>query len=76
MKINSMCIGIPPTLELAALGEHKIAKVIQLVEGLRCGSPHVQQRADRQSDQMARLAEEGRRMQLRAQRRVVTTRSV
>jgi|SRR5277367_1020660 uncharacterized membrane protein len=47
------------TLELAILGEHKIAKVIQLLEELRRDSPHVQDRVDRQADQMAKPADAG-----------------
>jgi uncharacterized membrane protein len=47
------------TLELAILGEHKIAKVIQLLEELRRDSPHVQDRVDRQADQMAQPADAG-----------------
>jgi uncharacterized membrane protein len=45
------------TLELAILSEHKIAKVIQLLEELRRDSPHVQDRVDRQADQMAEPAD-------------------
>ncbi len=45
------------TLELAILSEHKIAKVIQLLEELRKDSPHVQDRVDRQADQMAQPAD-------------------
>ena len=41
------------TLELAILSEHKIAKVIQLLEELRRDSPQVEDRVDRQADQMA-----------------------
>jgi uncharacterized membrane protein len=47
------------TLELAILSEHKIAKVIQLLEELRRDSPHVQDRVDRQADQMAEPADAG-----------------
>jgi len=47
------------TLELAILGEHKIAKVIQLLEELRRDSPHVQDRVDRQAEEMARPADAG-----------------
>ena len=47
------------TLELAILSEHKIAKVIQLMEELRRDSPHVQDRVDRQADQMAQPADTG-----------------
>jgi len=42
------------TLELAILSEHKIAKVIQLLEELRRDSPHVPDRVDSQADEMAR----------------------
>lgn len=45
------------TLELAILSEHKIAKVIELLEELRRDSPHVQDRVDRQADQMAQPAD-------------------
>ncbi len=47
------------TLELAIMGEHKIAKVIELLEELRRDSPHVQDRVDRQADQMAQPADAG-----------------
>jgi uncharacterized membrane protein len=47
------------TLELAILSEHKIAKVIQLLEELRRDSPQVQDRVDRQADQMAQPADTG-----------------
>jgi uncharacterized membrane protein len=47
------------TLELAILSEHKIAKVIQLLEELRRDSPHVPDRVDRQADQMAEPADAG-----------------
>jgi uncharacterized membrane protein len=47
------------TLELAILSEHKIAKVIELLEELRRDSPHVQDRVDRQADQMAQPADAG-----------------
>jgi uncharacterized membrane protein len=47
------------TLELAILSEHKIAKVIQLLEELRRDSPQVQDRVDRQADQMAQPADAG-----------------
>jgi len=47
------------TLELAILSEHKIAKVIQLLEELRRDIPHVQDRVDRQADQMAEPADAG-----------------
>ena|SRR5271168_5229489 len=47
------------TLELAILSEHKIAKVIQLLEELRRDSPHVQDRVDHQADQMAEPADTG-----------------
>ena len=45
------------TLELTILSEHKIAKVIELLEELRRDSPHVQDRVDRQADQMAQPAD-------------------
>ncbi|HEY1886016.1 MAG TPA: DUF1003 domain-containing protein [Roseiarcus sp.] len=47
------------TLELAILSEHKIAKVIQLLEELRRDSPHVQDRDDPQAKQMAEPADAG-----------------
>jgi len=47
------------TLELAILSEHKIAKVIQLLEELRSDSPHVQDRVDPQAEQMAEPADTG-----------------
>jgi uncharacterized membrane protein len=47
------------TLELAILSEHKIAKVIQLLEELRRDSPHVEDRVDSQADQMAEPADAG-----------------
>lgn len=47
------------TLELAILTEHKIAKVIQLLEELRRDSPHVQDRDDLQAEQMAEPADTG-----------------
>jgi uncharacterized membrane protein len=47
------------TLELAILSEHKIAKVIQLLEELRRDSPHVQDRDDLQAQQMAEPADAG-----------------
>lgn len=47
------------TLELAILSEHKIAKVIQLLEELRRDSPHVQDREDPQAEQMAQPADAG-----------------
>jgi uncharacterized membrane protein len=47
------------TLELAILSEHKIAKVIQLLEELRRDSPHVQDRVDSQADQMSEPADAG-----------------
>jgi uncharacterized membrane protein len=47
------------TLELAILTEHKIAKVIQLLEELRRDSPHVQDRDDPQAEQMAEPADAG-----------------
>jgi uncharacterized membrane protein len=45
------------TLELAILGEQKIAKVIQLVEELRRDSPQVQDRVDLQAEEMAQHAD-------------------
>jgi uncharacterized membrane protein len=47
------------TLELAILSEHKIAKVIQLLEELRRDSPHVQDRDDPQAEEMAEPADAG-----------------
>jgi uncharacterized membrane protein len=47
------------TLELAILSEHKIAKVIELLEELRRDSPHVQDRVDSQAEQMAEPADAG-----------------
>lgn len=47
------------TLEFAILSEHKIAKVIELLEELRRDSPHVQDRVDLQAEQMAEPAEAG-----------------
>jgi uncharacterized membrane protein len=47
------------TLELSILTEHKIAKVIQLLEELRRDSPHVEDRVDAQADQMAEPADAG-----------------
>ena len=47
------------TLELSILSEHKIAKVIQLLEELRRDSPHVQDRDDPQAQQMAEPADAG-----------------
>jgi uncharacterized membrane protein len=47
------------TLELAIMSEHKIAKVIQLLEELRRDSPHVQDRDDPQAQQMAEPADTG-----------------
>lgn len=47
------------TLELAILSEHKIAKVIQLLEELRRDSPHVEDRDDPQAEQMAEPADAG-----------------
>jgi uncharacterized membrane protein len=47
------------TLELAILSEHKIAKVIQLLQELRRDSPHVQDRDDPQAEQMAEPADAG-----------------
>jgi len=45
------------TLELAILSEHKIAKVIQLLEELRRDTPEVQDRVDQQAQQMAEPAD-------------------
>jgi len=47
------------TLELSILSEHKIAKVIQLLEELRRDSPHVLDRDDPQAEQMAEPADAG-----------------
>jgi uncharacterized membrane protein len=47
------------TLELAILSEHKIAKVIQLLEELRRDSPHIEDRDDPQAMQMAEPADAG-----------------
>jgi uncharacterized membrane protein len=47
------------TLELAILSEHKVAKLIQLLEELRRDSPHVQDRVDREADQMSQPADPG-----------------
>src|SRR5271154_5685119 len=47
------------TLELAILSDHKIAKVIQLLEELRRDSPHVQDREDPKAQQMAEPADTG-----------------
>ena len=47
------------TLELAILSEHKIAKVIQLLEELRRDSPHVQDRDDLQAREMGEPADAG-----------------
>jgi uncharacterized membrane protein len=47
------------TLELAILSEHKIAKVIQLLEELRRDSPHVEDRVDSQAEQMSEPADAG-----------------
>jgi uncharacterized membrane protein len=47
------------TLELAILTEHKIAKVIQLLEELRRDSPHVQDRDDPQAEQMGEPSDAG-----------------
>ena len=44
---------IARTVELAILSEQKIAKVIQLLKGLRQDRPQVQDRVDQQADQMA-----------------------
>jgi uncharacterized membrane protein len=45
------------TLELAILTEHKIAKVIELLEELRRDSPHIEDRHDPQAQQMAEPAD-------------------
>ena len=45
------------TLELAILSEHKIAKIIELLQELRRDSPQIQDRIDRQADQMAKPAD-------------------
>ena len=47
------------TLELAILSEHKIAKVIQLLEELRRDSPQIQDRVDPQAEQMSEPADAG-----------------
>jgi uncharacterized membrane protein len=47
------------TLELAILSEHKVAKVIQLLEELRRDTPQVQDRVDPQAQQMAKPADTG-----------------
>jgi uncharacterized membrane protein len=47
------------TLELAILSEHKIAKVIQLLEELRRDTPQVLDRVDPQAQQMAQPADAG-----------------
>jgi uncharacterized membrane protein len=47
------------TLELAILSEHKVAKVIQLLEELRRDSPQVPDRDDPQAKQMAEPADAG-----------------
>jgi uncharacterized membrane protein len=47
------------TLELAILSEHKIAKVIQLLEELRRDSPQIQDRLDPQAEQMSEPADAG-----------------
>jgi uncharacterized membrane protein len=47
------------TLELAILSEHKIAKVIQLLEELRRDSPHIEDRVDPQAERMAEPADAG-----------------
>ena len=54
------------TLELAILSERKIAKVIELLEELRRDSPQVQDRVDRQADQMAQPGERASALKLRA----------
>jgi len=40
-------------LELAILGEQKIAKVIQLLEEIRRDNPHIQDRVDHEAEEMA-----------------------
>ena len=47
------------TLELAILSEHKLAKVIELLEELRRDSPHIRDRVDPQAQQMAEPADAG-----------------
>lgn len=47
------------TLELAILSEHKLAKVIELLEELRRDSPHIPDRVDPQAQQMAEPADAG-----------------
>jgi uncharacterized membrane protein len=47
------------TLELAILSEHKVAKIIQLLEELRRDSPHIHDRVDPQAEQMAEPADAG-----------------
>jgi hypothetical protein len=54
------------TLKLAILSERKIAKVIELLEELRRDSPQVQDRVDRQADQMAQPAERAGALKLGA----------
>jgi uncharacterized membrane protein len=46
-------------LELAILSEHKVAKIIQLLEELRHDSPHIQDRVDLQAEQMAEPSDAG-----------------
>lgn len=53
-------------MELAILSERKIAKVIELLEELRRDSPQVQDRVDRQADQMAQPAERAGTLKLGA----------
>jgi uncharacterized membrane protein len=47
------------TLELAILSEHKLAKVIELLEDLRRDSPQIPDRVDPQAQQMAEPADAG-----------------
>jgi uncharacterized membrane protein len=47
------------TLELAILSEHKLAKVIELLEELRRDSPQIPDRVDPQGQQMAEPADAG-----------------
>jgi uncharacterized membrane protein len=47
------------TLELAILSEHKLAKVIELLEELRRDSPQIPDRVDPQAQQMAEPADAG-----------------
>ena len=47
------------TLELTILSEHKLAKVIELLEELRRDSPQIPDRVDPQAQQMAEPADAG-----------------